>query len=343
MYTCHVGVYRRSLAEAIGGFRPEFDGSQDFDFALRMSEHTEHVVHVPRVLYRWRSHAGSTAGSTQAKPSAYPAARRAIAEHLERSSVDADVYFGPWQGIYRVVHRLPQDAVVGAALVAADPTGPEVLDLISKIQDEASSGVSGVSIGIGSTAAEACSVCAGADAVVLFETAALVPLTRGWLARLAAFALQPGVAAVGAKALAPDGRVEHCGLAIEQGLPVPLMVGVGAGDPGPLGVGLLPANVSAVDGVVALSGQALERLGGLEADLGYLALPDFCLRGRQAGWRTTLAPDVLLRRTRPVSLGNDLGSLARFRRRWAAQIPHDLYFELGVVWPGVSIEPAGSG
>jgi len=103
MYTCHLGVYRRSLAEEVGGFRPEFDGSQDFDFALRVAERTDRVRHIPRVLYRWRVHAGSAAGNAQAKPHAYPAARRAIAEHLERTAVDADVHFGPWEGIYRVV------------------------------------------------------------------------------------------------------------------------------------------------------------------------------------------------------------------------------------------------
>ena len=57
MYTCHLGVYRRSLAEAIGGFEPRFDGCQDYDLVLRVMEHTERIEHIPEILYHWRAHA----------------------------------------------------------------------------------------------------------------------------------------------------------------------------------------------------------------------------------------------------------------------------------------------
>jgi GT2 family glycosyltransferase len=338
MYTCHLGVYRRSLAESVGGFSSEFDGSQDYDFALRVSERTNRVVHIPRVLYRWRAHAGSTAGGGQAKPAAYPAARRAIAEHLARTDVEADVHFGPWQGIYRVVHHLRTDSRVAVGIVDADP-GEATRALVAAIEDETASGVGGAQVVVGDTVAAVAAECADADAIVLCE-GAVEPLTRSWLARLAGFAQQPGVAAVGAKVVAPDGRVEQAGLAIDAGVPVPIMFGAGAGDPGPLGIGLLPANVAAVDGVVALGGEAFRRLDGLDAAAGELSVADYCLRALAAGLRVVSAPDALLRRVgRPAGV-NDLVALESFRRRWAADFARDPYLDLGTGWPGVESVPS---
>ena len=73
-YTCHLGVYRRALVAEVGGFRSEFDGSQDVDMILRLVERTDRIAHIPRILYHWRVHASSTAGG-DAKPYAYVAAR----------------------------------------------------------------------------------------------------------------------------------------------------------------------------------------------------------------------------------------------------------------------------
>ena len=341
MYTCHLGVYRRSLAEDVGGFRTEFDGSQDFDFALRVSERSARVVHIPRVLYRWRAHAGSTAGSAQAKPAAYPAARRAIAEHLERTGVDADVHFGPWQGIYRVVHRLRPGTGVAVGIVGEE-SAAGMPELIAAVGDEASTGVAAARVAIGPDLAALAAELADADVVVLCE-GTVEPLTRLWLARLAGFAQQPGVAAVGARTLAPDGRVERSGIAIAAGLPLPLLFASGAGDPGPLGIGLLPANAAAVAGVVACPGEALRRLGGLEPELGELAVADYCLRAGAAGMRVVSAPDVLLRRIGREAPANDLGALQRFRRRWAGELADDPYFDLAGGWPGIDPAAAGSG
>jgi len=334
MYTCHLGVYRHSLAVAIGGFRSEFDGSQDFDFALRFTERSERVVHIPRVLYRWRAHLGSAAADVQAKPAAYPAARRAIAEHLRRTGVEADVHFGPWQGVYRVVHRLPAEVKVAVALVGEDNSSEALERLASAATDDTSSGAPGTRVLSAATPAAALEECADTDVVILCD-GAVEPLTRFWLARLAGFAWQAGVAAVGAKTLAPDGRVERGALAVDRGLPLPLMYAGGAGDPGPLGIGLLPANVAAVDGVVAVPVTRAHRLGGLGQGPGNMALADYCLRADSAGLRVVFAPDVLLRRTGGHTPANDLLALNAFRSRWAREFPADPYFDLSAGWPGV--------
>ena len=84
MYTCHFGFYRRKLVQDLGGLRPEFDGSQDYDLVLRLSERTTRIHHIPKVLYHWRMHEDSTASDASAKPYAAIAAERAITEAVAR-------------------------------------------------------------------------------------------------------------------------------------------------------------------------------------------------------------------------------------------------------------------
>ena len=88
-YICHFLVCRRSLLEAVGGLRTGFDGSQDYDLALRLIEHTSRVRRIPKVLYHWRISANSTAGATDQKPHASVAGLRALEEHLSRTAPGA--------------------------------------------------------------------------------------------------------------------------------------------------------------------------------------------------------------------------------------------------------------
>ena len=87
-YLCHLSVIRADLVRRVGGFRSAFDGSQDWDLALRVTEllPAEGVAHVPHVLYHWRAIAGSVSSEgIEAKPYAVDAARRAVEEHMERT------------------------------------------------------------------------------------------------------------------------------------------------------------------------------------------------------------------------------------------------------------------
>jgi O-antigen biosynthesis protein len=108
MYTAHLSVVRRTLIELVGGLNPEFDGAQDWDLVFRVTEQARRVVHVPDVLYHWRTVAASTARQgSEAKPYAYPAAQRAIDAHLERTSVQGSAEAVPnYQGNFRVRPRL---------------------------------------------------------------------------------------------------------------------------------------------------------------------------------------------------------------------------------------------
>ncbi|MBR1641530.1 MAG: glycosyltransferase family 2 protein [Butyrivibrio sp.] len=87
-YICHFSVFKRSLLDGTELFRPKFDGSQDHDMILRLTDRAEHIVHVPKLLYYWRSHAASVASDISAKPYAIEAAKGAVADHLRRHGYD---------------------------------------------------------------------------------------------------------------------------------------------------------------------------------------------------------------------------------------------------------------
>ena len=81
-YICHFSCFKMDLLEGMELFRKQFDGSQDHDMILRLTDKAKNVVHVPKLLYYWRSHAGSVASDISAKSYAIEAARGAVADHL---------------------------------------------------------------------------------------------------------------------------------------------------------------------------------------------------------------------------------------------------------------------
>ena len=101
-YICHFFVARRSIVEKVGGFRKEFDGAQDYDFIFRCTENSREVVHIPEILYHWRTHKASTADNPASKMYAFEAGKRAIEAHLERNGVKGVVSHTPDLGFYRV-------------------------------------------------------------------------------------------------------------------------------------------------------------------------------------------------------------------------------------------------
>ena len=90
-YCCHLSVIRSSLVNELGGFRSGFEGAQDYDLILRATERARKIVHIPEVLYHWRTVTGSTAADANAKPYTIESGRKAVAEHCERIGLNADV------------------------------------------------------------------------------------------------------------------------------------------------------------------------------------------------------------------------------------------------------------
>lgn len=101
-YICHLVVCKRELVERAGGFRPGFDGSQDYDLLLRLTELTDNIFHIPKVLYHWRMIPGSAAFVVDAKSKAFERAKRALEETLQRRGIQAEVLEGENKGTFHI-------------------------------------------------------------------------------------------------------------------------------------------------------------------------------------------------------------------------------------------------
>lgn len=121
-YFCHLVVVRRLLTEQTGLLREEFDGAQDYDFVLRCVEHTDRIVHIPRVLYHWRAHENSTAENPQSKWYAFEAGLRAIEAHYDRRKLPAQVEFGEYPGLYKTVWKWKEQPLVSILIPNKDHT-----------------------------------------------------------------------------------------------------------------------------------------------------------------------------------------------------------------------------
>ena len=121
-YICHLAVFQKALWDAVGGERPECDGSQDHDLFLRLIEQVGGAAHVPQVLYYWRVHAGSTSGGTEAKPYVATAAKKALADHLARTGRTGTVEDGLFPSTYRVKWDIEGDPKVSILIPNKDHT-----------------------------------------------------------------------------------------------------------------------------------------------------------------------------------------------------------------------------
>ena len=123
-YICHLVVVKRTLLDRTGLLRPEYDGSQDFDFLLRCTEHTdsEKIRHIPKILYHWRSHEGSTAGNPDDKPYAVIAGEKALAGHYERMGIKAEVEYTGCPVVFRTRFVIEGDPKVSILIPNKDHT-----------------------------------------------------------------------------------------------------------------------------------------------------------------------------------------------------------------------------
>ena len=105
-YICHFTVFSKALLDEVGTFRGEFDGSQDYDMVLRLTEKAARIVHIPEILYFWRAHSGSVADGISAKPYTLDAARRALREHLDRVGLVGEVEDSSIPSTYRIKYAI---------------------------------------------------------------------------------------------------------------------------------------------------------------------------------------------------------------------------------------------
>lgn len=119
-YICHLFVVKRNVLEKVGMLRREFDGAQDYDLILRCCEAARRIVHIPKVLYHWRSHMDSTAANPESKLYAFEAGRRAVETHYQRLGIPATVENSPFHGIYYTRYHWKEQPLVSIVIPNKD-------------------------------------------------------------------------------------------------------------------------------------------------------------------------------------------------------------------------------
>lgn len=349
-YLNHLSVYRRSLVEAVGGFREGFEGSQDYDLALRVIERTspDRIRHLPHVLYHWRIQPGAATLSSTQLGRAADAARRAVAEHLRRTGSRAEVTVAA--GRYQhIVHPLPEPPPLVSLLVPTrdavglvrqcldgllrgtdypglevlildnDSRDPETLAYFDEVRQDGRVRVLPQPGPFNFSAINNAGVAAARGSVIGFINNDIKVIGRDWLREMVAHAVRPEVGAVGAKLRYGDDTIQHGGVILGIG-------GVGghahrrvpADHPGRFSRLMLVQSFSAVTAACLVMRKTLfEQIGGFDAE--HLAVAfndvDLCLKLRARGLRVVWTPHAELYHLESVSRGGDLDADKRNRFR----------------------------
>ncbi|PMB47795.1 glycosyltransferase [Fischerella thermalis CCMEE 5330] len=325
MYTCHLGVYRTSIVREIGGFRSEYNGSQDYDLVLRLIEKTKNIFHIPKILYHWRSIPASAASGSQAKPWAYTAGRKALESMLERSIYPGHVEETPNPGIYRVRRDIIGNPLVSIIIPSAGTTvntasgslcllencirsvqqmstyrnfeiivvdGYDIPDatlekiLAMDVKLVRCAEPFNFSMRINRGAAKA----KGEFLLLLNDDTEVI--SPEWLESMLELAQQKEIGAVGAKLLFPDGRLQHVGVMILEGNPCHAFYGFDNEQSGYFCSNIVNRNYLAVTAACLMMRQEVfQLLGGLDEafPLNYNDV-DLCLKAHQSGYRNVVTP-----------------------------------------------------
>ena len=235
-YTNHLSVIRRKLVEGVGGLRPEFDGSQDYDLLLRIHRKFGplNVSHIDKVLYHWREAAGSTAVSHNSKSYAFEAGRKALQEYVDAGPVPGEVMnIDMRPGFYN--HKFTPAFVTSATIcvgVASDKEkNQRFLEKLHEITDTNVVSATFIAVDPGISSTRLKELSNGTDAVFIFRTTAM-PCESDWLTRLCGVLELPDVACVSPRILNADlGRVVDMGKVDDgNGTLLPLLKGLAASD-----------------------------------------------------------------------------------------------------------------
>ena len=133
-YICHFSIFKKELMDKLGGFRSEYDGSQDFDIVARASELTNNIVHIPKVLYHWRAHKNSTAQNSDSKPYAFEVGKKVIKDHIKRQlDTVVDVTDGLTPGSYEVKYHVKENPKVSIIIDGRNMSEEKLEETIKKL------------------------------------------------------------------------------------------------------------------------------------------------------------------------------------------------------------------
>ncbi len=321
----HLGVYRRSLVNEIGGFRPGYEGSQDYDLALRcvLKLQPSQIVHIPRVLYHWRILPGSTALANSEKSYAQPAGQRALSDFLIASGLGGRVESLP-NGNYRVhPERPPAATMVSLIIPTRNALGlvrqciesiltrtsypnyeillidngsddPAALAYFSELEQHERIRVIRNSSEFNYSALNNRAVKQARGELIGLINNDIEIITPNWLDEMVGLALRPGVGAVGAKLWYPNETLQHGGFILGLGgVAGHAHWGITRSDQGYFGRAAMTQVLSAVTAACLVVRKSVyEQVGGLEENHLKIAFNDidFCLKLMEAGYRNVWTP-----------------------------------------------------
>ena len=345
-YICHFSVFKKSLLDGDELFRPQFDGSQDHDMILRLTDRAKCVVHVPKLMYYWRCHEGSVASNIEAKPYAIDAAKGAVADHLRRHGYEHFKITSTraFETIFKIRYE-----IIGTPLISiVIPNKDHIEDLKRCIDSifEKSTYDNYEIIVVENNSTEdktfayykqlnetdkitvvtyenkdnesfnyskvnnfGASFAKGEYILLLNNDTEVI--TVNWLEELLMYAQRPDVACVGAKLYYPNKTIQHAGVVLALGAHRT------AGHShymqhrenlGYMGRLCYTQNVSAVTGACLMVKKAIyDEVGGLGEDFAIsLNDVDFCLKARAKGYLNVFTPFAELYHYESISRGSDM-------------------------------------
>ena len=326
-YMCHFLAVRKSLVDTVGGLNEKFDGAQDYDFVLRLTENTKKIYHCPRILYHWRCSNQSTAANQGNKMYAIHAGKAALNAHYKRIGWNARAQEGAVDGWYQTKFTLKEEPLVSILIPNKDHTDdldvclnsfferadyqnyefiiiennsvlPETFAYYEKIEKEHEN-VKVVYWEAGfnySTINNFGFKFAKGDYIMLLNNDVEL-ITPDIFQSMLGFCMRPEVGIVGAKLLYNDHTVQHAGVLVGAGgLADHVFKGIHEDDPGYMGRAISSQDVSAVTAACLLVKRSVyEEVGGLEDEF-QVAFNDvdFCLKVRKAGYLIVYDADVKL-------------------------------------------------
>jgi glycosyltransferase involved in cell wall biosynthesis len=338
-FISHLSVYRTEMVRQVGGFRIGFEGSQDYDLALRCIEQIrpEQIEHLPWVLYHWRAADQSTASCATAKPYAQQAARRAVQEHLQRRGVTGTVV--PSHGVYlQTKYALPTRRPLVSIIIPTrdqlssfqkcldsifrktDYQNYEVividnesndhgtLEFLAVLRKRNGVRVERIEGGFNYSRLNNRGVELSRGSLIALLNNDVEVINDDWLSEMVSRAMQPEVAMVGARLWYPNGTIQHAGVILGAGgIAGHAHAGLRRGEPGYFARAHLAQNLSAVTAACAVvKREVYRKLGGFDENLAVTFNDiDFCLRLREAGYQIVWTPYAELIHYESASRGFD--------------------------------------
>ncbi len=359
-YICHFSVFSRKLLELCGTFNSEFDGSQDYDLILRLTEKTKNIVHIPRVLYFWRSHKNSAAAGIEAKPYCVEASKKALCEHLNRLGYYAQVGDSSAPTTYKIDYMISGTPLVSIIIPSCDnitylnrclksiykltnyknfeivvvennSSDKDTFDYYKEIENIGNIRVVNKYGNFNySLAIKFALEHARGDYLLLLDNDTEV-ISPNWIEEMLMFAQRTDVGAVGAKLYDENNKIQHAGLVLGMSGSVgSVFKGLDRKSNGYFSRLTFVQNVSAVSAsCMMISRQAYEEVGGFDDKISHQCnYIDLCLKLREKGYLNVFTPYAQLyhfeAKTKcKINAEKEYQLLAK---RWGNKLKQDPYY-----------------